>query len=72
MELLKKEVYFGRYCSTCKHRNLHEAEDPCDACLEQPCNDYSHKPTKYEEDVNQNGNDRMGRAGNCCHQERKR
>lgn len=44
-----KEVYYDRYCSTCKHKNVPEADDPCDECLTEPVNLYSHKPVKYEE-----------------------
>lgn len=44
-----KEVYFVYYCSTCKHRNKKDNEEPCDECLDNPMNLYSHKPVKYEE-----------------------
>lgn len=44
-----KEVYFDRYCSTCKYQGLPGTDDPCDECLTEPVNLYSHKPVKYEE-----------------------
>ena len=44
-----KIVEFDKYCKTCKHKKLSEAESPCDECLEEPARQYSHKPAKYEE-----------------------
>lgn len=44
-----KEVYFGRYCRTCKHAAVESAEEPCNECLEHPINNFSHKPVNYEE-----------------------
>lgn len=44
-----KEVYFGEYCATCKHKDLEEVDEPCDECLNEPVNLYSHKPVCYEE-----------------------
>lgn len=49
MEEIYKEVYFGTYCETCKHCSKTEAEEPCDECLSNPTNLYSHKPVNYEE-----------------------
>lgn len=43
-----KEVYFDKYCKTCKHENLTEVEEPCFECLEEPANVNSHKPVKWE------------------------
>ena len=43
------EVYFDKYCKTCKHELLKENESPCDFCLEEPVNLGSHKPVKWEE-----------------------
>lgn len=45
-----KEVYFDKYCSTCKHKPVKDDEEPCDECLSEPINLYSHKPIKWEED----------------------
>ena len=44
-----KEVYFDKYCKTCKHEKLKEEADPCDECLENPVNTDSHKPVRWEE-----------------------
>ena len=44
-----KEVYFNQYCKTCQHKDVDESEDPCDECLNEPVNSYSHKPVNYEE-----------------------
>lgn len=44
-----KEVYFDQFCKTCKHCSKAESDSPCDDCLENPVNLYSHKPAKYEE-----------------------
>lgn len=52
MEDIYKEVYFHDYCKSCKHLTLSEEEDPCDECLENTVNLYSHKPVKYEEHEN--------------------
>lgn len=49
MDDLYKEVYFGHYCKRCKHWELSEDKDPCDECLANPANLYSHKPIKFEE-----------------------
>lgn len=49
MEDNYKEVYFDQYCKTCKHENLPETDDPCDECLQETVNVYSHKPVKWKE-----------------------
>lgn len=46
-ELSYKEVYFHEYCKTCKDEHTVESEEPCNTCLEDPVNLYSHKPTKW-------------------------
>lgn len=43
-----KEVYFGQYCSHCKHSGKEEDESPCDECLSETANLYSHKPVNWE------------------------
>lgn len=43
-----KEVYFYQYCKDCKHEHLPMAEEPCNECLDNPTNQYSHKPVKFE------------------------
>ena len=49
MEESYKEVYFDQYCKNCKYEKLKEIDDPCDECLNNPVNLYSHKPVMYEE-----------------------
>lgn len=44
-----KEVYFNKYCATCEHFDLPESEKPCNECLSNPANEYSHKPVNYKE-----------------------
>lgn len=46
-----KEVMFDWYCSKCVHKDLKDNEHPCDECLEEAINLYSHKPVNYEEDT---------------------
>ena len=52
MEEIYKEVYFDQYCKTCKHKKVKESEDPCDECLSNTTNAYSHKPVNYEKKEN--------------------
>ena len=49
MEDAYKEVYFGEYCKKCEYFKKIENEKPCDECLENPVNLYSHKPVNYKE-----------------------
>lgn len=46
---MDKEVYFDKYCPTCKYETNLEAESPCDECLAHPSNTDSHKPVYWEE-----------------------
>lgn len=46
-----KEVYFDQYCNTCKNKNVKEFENPCNECLSNPINLYSHKPVNYKEET---------------------
>ena len=48
MEESYKEVYFDRYCRSCKHKEINESAEPCHDCLNEPVNVYSHKPVMYE------------------------
>lgn len=45
----EKEVYFYEYCKTCKYAELKDDEEPCNECLTNPTNTYSHKPVNYKE-----------------------
>lgn len=47
-EIVTKEVYFNQYCPTCKHFKLKCSDDPCNDCLNNPSNNYSHKPVNWE------------------------
>lgn len=50
MEINKdKIVEFDKHCQNCVHRDLPETEDPCNECLTEPVNEYSHRPVKYKE-----------------------
>ena len=44
-----KEVYFHEYCTKCKHALSDPHSEPCNECLDNPTNLYSHKPVKFEE-----------------------
>lgn len=44
-----KIVEFHAYCDKCLHKDLKEDEEPCDECLSEPVNLYSHKPVKFIE-----------------------
>lgn len=44
-----REVDFNRYCKTCAHKDVKEKDDPCFDCLQEPMNQNSHKPVRYEE-----------------------
>lgn len=44
-----KEVYFDEFCPKCKYKTNKENESPCDECLEECMNLYSHKPVNFEE-----------------------
>lgn len=50
MEYEYKEVYFDKYCKTCKYANVDDVKDPCNECLGEPANMHSHKPVNYKED----------------------
>lgn len=45
----EKEVYFSEYCKTCKYEKNAEEDEPCDECLQEPTNAYSHKPVYWKE-----------------------
>ena len=49
MENVYKEVYFNKYCKDCKHINVDGDKDPCNECLTNSVNLYSHKPVNFEE-----------------------
>lgn len=43
-----KEVYFHQYCPRCLYKEAPEGEDPCNECLANPSNEYSHKPINFK------------------------
>lgn len=45
----QKEVYFHKYCKTCKYYKNKETDDPCDECLNTPTNVDSHRPVNWEQ-----------------------
>ncbi len=45
----EKIVEYEKYCPKCKHFALDDADDPCNECLTEPVNLYSHKPINFEE-----------------------
>lgn len=46
-------VEYDIWCSKCKHDSKLESEDPCNDCLNEPFNEDSRCPTKFEEDKSQ-------------------
>lgn len=42
-----KEVYFNHYCQKCVHYEKDGFEEPCDECLTNAVNEFSHKPVNY-------------------------
>ena len=49
MEEAYKEVYYDKYCPSCKYEDCQETDDPCYDCMGESVNLYSHKPVKWEE-----------------------
>ena len=45
-----KMVFFHIYCESCKYSDVKDetGEEPCNECLSNPTNLYSHKPIMYE------------------------
>lgn len=46
-EQVYKEVYFHQYCKSCKHKDVKDTDEPCNECLDNPTNLYSHKPVNW-------------------------
>ena len=44
-----KEVYYNEYCPRCKHFKNSMTDDPCNDCLTESVNLYTHRPVKFEE-----------------------
>ena len=52
MDTRYKEVRFDFYCPVCEYFKNKENEPPCDECLEEQVNEYSHKPVCFKEGEN--------------------
>lgn len=44
-----REVYYFKYCPLCKYYKLDGSKEPCNECLMNPTNNYSHKPLNFKE-----------------------
>lgn len=48
MNLIWKIVRYDMYCKDCKYEKTEETEDPCNDCLNQPVNENTQKPIRWE------------------------
>lgn len=50
MEQVYKEVYFDKYCKTCRYEkdDENDVSSPCYDCLAEPKNLYSHIPVMWK------------------------
>lgn len=48
MEIIDKFVDFYSYCTSCKHEQKTEQDEPCCRCLENPVNANTSKPVNWE------------------------
>lgn len=46
----EREVRFDIYCKKCLYRDKNDEDGPCDECLKNSANAYSHKPIYYKEE----------------------
>lgn len=53
-----KFVDFSEYCKKCKHSETRETDLPCNDCLTEPVNEYSHKPVNFEEKEQKDGKEK--------------
>lgn len=44
-----KMVEFDKWCDKCKYCQVKETDDPCNECLENGKNEFSHKPVNFDE-----------------------
>lgn len=45
---VEKIVNFDQYCPKCKHFKVPPTEEPCNECLSNPVQEFSHKPMKFK------------------------
>lgn len=48
MDYPLKEVDRHEYCPKCMYEKLDETESPCNDCMDEPVNEYSHKPLYFK------------------------
>ncbi len=48
MEYNYKMVNLHKYCPTCKYEDVPEEDDPCNECIDNPVNEHTEKPVKWE------------------------
>ena len=49
-----KIVDFHEFCKKCEHFEKDEVDDPCFDCLDEPVNEYSHRPVYFKEKTSRN------------------
>lgn len=47
-----QEVYYWEYCPKCKYYDKNSLKKPCEHCMDNPINLYSHKPVNFVEAEN--------------------
>lgn len=65
-----KEVYYDQYCNVCENRDLDEGEDPCNSCLNYPCNVDSHKPVMFKPNANWSQNSQAREKNTLFYEEK--
>lgn len=51
-DITEQFVDYCVYCKTCKHKEKHNWEDPCDECISTPVRKNTSVPVNYDKDVN--------------------
>ncbi len=47
-QLIFKFVKFDLYCPECDNKDIPGDQEPCNECLTNPVNAFSHKPVNYK------------------------
>lgn len=47
----QKEVFFHMYCHECEYADRDQNDMPCEECLGEPTNEYSHMPIKFKKRI---------------------